>query len=114
MTVKGSPHRIGKTDLDVFVAFFKCQRHTGKRTTGANSTNKAIDFAIGLFPDFWCRGVDMTLTVGDIVELVGPDRAIGLRLCQFFGQTARHMNIVVLIAVRHGRDFAQIRPQKTQ
>ena len=114
MAVKRRPHRIGKADLDVFVAVFKCHGNTGQRAAGANCTDEAIHRAVGLFPDFRAGGVDMALTVGDVIELVGPDGTIWFGFCQFFGQTTRHMDIVVLIAIGDRRDFAQISTQQTQ
>lgn len=97
-----------------FITFLKAHGNTGQRTAGANSTDKAVNLTISLFPDFRGCGVNMALTVGDIVKLVGPDGAIGFGLCQFFGQTTRYVNIVVLIAIGDSRNFTQISAQKTQ
>ena len=56
----------------------------------------------------------MGLAVGDIVELVGPDRAVRLRLRKLFGEAARDLHVVVGIAIGLGRNLDQLRAHQAQ
>ena len=56
----------------------------------------------------------MGLTVGNVVELVGPDRTVRLGLAQSFGQAARIAHIVVRVAVRCRRDLHKLGARKPQ
>ena len=49
----------------------------------------------------------MALAVGDVVELVGPDRAVRLGLRQLLGQPAGDLHVVVGIGVGDGRHLDQ-------
>ena len=50
----------------------------------------------------------MALAIGDIVELVGPDRAVRLARRQLFGEPAGIFHVVVGVLVGHGRDLDQL------
>ena len=50
----------------------------------------------------------MALPVGDVVELVGPDRAILLRPRELLGETSGQLHVVVGIGIGHGGDFDQL------
>ena len=56
-------------------------------------------------PDFLCRRFDMSLPVGDIVELVGPYRPARKLAVQPFRQACRIFHVIVRIFVGHGRHF---------
>ena len=47
-------------------------------------------------------------TIGDVVELIGPNRAVGFLGGQFAGQAFRDVDIVVRILVGHRRHLTQI------
>ena len=50
--------------------------NAGKRAAGADRAGKAVDFAVGLPPDFLARCFDVALPVGYVIKLIGPDRAV--------------------------------------
>ena len=56
----------------------------------------------------------MRQPVGDVVELVGPDRAVRLGLCDLFGQAAGEADIIVRIGIGHGRHFDELRAAQPQ
>ena len=68
--------RIGGGDADIRVALFQRDGDAGQGAAGADRAGEAVDLAAGLLPDFRAGAFDMGLAVGDIVELVGPDRAV--------------------------------------
>ena len=86
----------------------------GQRAARADGGDEAVDLAAGLGPDFRRRGVDMAVAVGDIVELVGPDRAVRLGLRQLLGQPARQFDVVVGVLVGHSRHFDQFGAEQPQ
>ncbi len=65
-------------------------------------------------PDFRRRGFDMRLAVGDIVELVCPDRAVRLGLRQLLGKPAGDLHVVVGILVGNGRHFDEFGAEQLQ
>src|SRR5690606_33719039 len=67
-----------------------------------------------LAPDLFGRGADMTIAIGDIVELVGPDRAVRLAFRHLLGQPAGKLHVIVGVAVRHRRHFDQLGPKQAQ
>src|SRR3546814_19566892 len=71
--------------------------------------DEAVDPATSLLPYFGTGGLDMGLAVRDIVELVGPDRAIGLGLRQARGDPLRHLHVIVGVGLRTRRDLDQLR-----
>ena len=50
----------------------------------------------------------MAAAVGEIVELVGPDRAVRLRGGDLLGEAAGIAHVIVRVGVGHGRDEPQI------
>ena len=50
----------------------------------------------------------MAAAVGHVVELVGPDGAVGLALGDLGSQPAGIFHVIVRVPVRHGRDQAQV------
>jgi hypothetical protein len=56
----------------------------------------------------------MSLAVGDIVELVGPDRAVGIGCGDLFCQPSRQPHVIVGIAVGCGRHLDQFGTEQAQ
>ena len=56
----------------------------------------------------------MGVAVGDVVELVGPDRAVRLGPGQLLGETARQLHVIVRVAIGHGRNLDQRGAGKAQ
>ena len=56
----------------------------------------------------------MALAVGDVVELVRPDDAVGVGLLQLLGHGFRHAHVIAGILIGQGRDLAQFRAGKAQ
>ena len=56
----------------------------------------------------------MCLPIGDVVELVGPDRAVRLRLGQRFGEAGGIFHVVVGVLVRDGGHFHEFRTEQPQ
>ena len=56
----------------------------------------------------------MGLAIGDIVELVGPDRAVFFFLVQFLGQALGDFDVVIGIGVGHSRNFHQLSAAQPQ
>ena len=106
--------RIGERDLHRLVLFLQPRRHAGKRSAGADRRHEAVDLAAGLRPDFLRGGADMAVAVGDIVELVGPDRAVRLCLRQLLGEPTRHLHVVVRVLVGHRRHLDQFGAEHAQ
>ena len=50
----------------------------------------------------------MALAIGDVVELIGPDRAVLFGLGQLRGEAAGDFDVVVGIGIGHGRHFDQL------
>ena len=75
----------------------------------AHRADEGIDLPVGLLPDLRAGGFVMTLTVGHVIELVGPDRPILFLFGVFLGQPPGDVNIIFRILVGDGRHFAQVR-----
>ena len=88
----------------------RLQRHgdAGERAAGADGADEAVDLAVGLPPDFRPGRLDVALAVGDVVELVGPDRAVLFGLRQLLGEPAGEFHVIVGVGVGHGRHLDQL------
>ncbi len=71
-----APKRIGGGDLQVRAFFLQRDGTAGERAASADRAGEAVEPSVGLVPDLRPRGFNMRLAVRDIVELVGPDRAV--------------------------------------
>ena len=80
----------------------------GQRAAGADRADEAVDLAAELVPDLLRRGLDMALAVGDVVELVGPDRAVRLRAAELLGEAAGIFHVIVGVFVGDGRHLDQL------
>ena len=50
----------------------------------------------------------MALTIGDVVELVRPNRTLRMFPRKPFGEPARELHVIVRVSVRHGRHFDEL------
>src|SRR5262245_30878379 len=108
VAVERRAHRIGERDADVLVARLERHGDAGQRAAGADRAGEAVHLAVGLIPDLRSGGLDVALAVGDVVELVGPDRAVGLGARQLLGKAPGHLHVVVRIRVGDGRHLDQL------
>ena len=92
------------------------QRHAGanQRAARADRGHKAIHLAIGISPNLWSRRFNVRLAIGDVVELVGPNGAVGLALVQRLGQPRGIFDVVVGVLVGNGGHFHQLRAEQAQ
>ena len=104
-------HGICGGDADAWVALFQSHRHARERSAGSDGASESIDLAVGLFPDFRPRGFDMCAPVRNIVELVGPNGAILLCLCQLLRQAPGNLYVIVCVPVRNSRNFDKLDAQ---
>src|SRR6185437_15197874 len=108
------PLWIGKADFDTRDPGAQSLGHAAKRAAGADRADEAVDLAARRGDDLWSGGFDMRLPVGDVVELVGPDRAVGQLLRQLRGEPARQLDVVVGVFIGLGRPFDEIGAVKAQ
>ena len=85
-------------------------RHCATRPHG---TDKAVNLAASLLPNLGTRGFDMGGAVGQIVELVGPNRPVGFGARQRLGQAARIAHVIVGVFIGHSRNLHQFRARQT-
>ena len=78
-----------------------------QRSAGTNGTDETINPAIKIAQDFRAGGLDMGLTVGHVVELVRPDRAIGFGSRQLFRKTTGDPNKIVRVGIRRWGNLDQ-------
>ena len=108
VAVERGAHRIGERDAHGVAERFERDGDAGERAAGADGADKAVDLAVGLPPDFRSGRLDVALAVGDIVELVGPDRAVLFGLRQLLGEPAGELHVIVGIGIGHRRHFDQL------
>src|SRR6185369_12149084 len=101
VAVERSPRRVGKANHYIGFALTQGPSHAGQCPAGSNRADESIDLAVGLAPDLRTCGAVVTVSVRNIVELVGPDGAIRFALRQLFGKPPRYMDVVLRIFVRH-------------
>ncbi len=78
--------RVGQGDLHRRVAFAQEGADASQSAAAADGADEGIDLAEGLFPDFGGGAFIVGGAVGDVVELIGPEGAVGLGRVQL----ARH------------------------
>ena len=106
--------RIGERDLDILVTFFQRHCDACQRATCSHSTSETIYLAVCLCPDFRSCGFDMGLTVGHIVELIGPYGTSRFAFSQFSGKATGILDVVVFVLVGNSRNFDQTCTAKAQ
>ena len=74
--IHGCPHWVSGGDTDIGILLLEINRGSCQRAARANGAVKAVNLALGLLPDFRASGVNMSLTIGDIVKLIGPYSAV--------------------------------------
>src|SRR3546814_12107221 len=84
IVIKPRAVRVGERDGDVGVLRLQSEPGARDRAAGARGAGEAVDAAVHLLPYLLGGAKDMRLAVGDIVELVRPDRVVG-----FLGDAAR-------------------------
>ncbi len=109
IAVERRAERVGEADLHLCVTRLQRRGDARQRAAAADRADKSVHLAVRLVPDFRARRVDMTLPVGDIVELIGPDRPARVGFRQFFCQSAGIFDIIIRVLVGFRRDKAQIR-----
>ena len=100
---------IGKDAAHRRVLLLEVESHAGVGAAGAGSRHPGIHPTAALLPDLRPGGVVVGAAVGQVVELVGPDGAGGLR-----GDAARKPHVVVGVAVGHRRHRAHLGAQAAQ
>ena len=106
--------RVGKANLDIWIARAQRLGNARQRTTRTDRGDKPVDPAVGLVPDFGARGFDMRTFVRDIVELVGPHGAFRELAIELFSQPPRNLDVIVGVLVRLRRHFDELRAIKAQ
>ena len=107
--VKRRAAGIAERDRHAFILLLQPHADAGKGAAGAHCAGEAIDPPVHLRPDFLGRALDMRAAVGDIVELIGPDRIFG-----FLGDPARGVHEMALARIRRCRHRHQLRAKRTQ
>src|SRR4030042_5608752 len=80
--VERGTHGICKPDHHARIVLLETHGDAGKGAAGPDRTNEAVDLAVDIVPNLLRRRLDMALAVGDIVELIGPDGAVRLAICE--------------------------------
>src|SRR5712691_1371836 len=106
--VEPRAHRVGQIYLHVRVALFEGDADPGQGPPGADRAGETVDLALGLGPDLGAGRLVMAAPVGEVVELVGPDRAVRLLLRDLLGEGPGIAHIVHRVGVGHRRDEPQI------
>ena len=112
--VERRAHRVGDADLDLAGMALQPHRRAGQRAAGADGADEAVDRPAGLVPDLLGGRHHMAVAVGDVVELVGPDRAVRMGLRQLLGEPAGQLHVIVGVLVRDGRHLDQLRAHQPQ
>jgi len=112
--VDARSHAVGQIDLDLGVALLERDPDAGERAAGADRAGKAIDLAVGLLPYFGAGRLVMPASVGEVVELVGPDRTIGLARRNLLGEHAGVARIMHRVGIGNGGNEAKIDAAEAQ
>src|SRR5690606_37294323 len=99
VAVEGGAVRVGEADDHVGILLAPGHGDARQRAAGPHRADKAVHLAPRLAPDLGAGALDVGLAVGDVVELVGPDRAGRLLRGQLLGQTPRVADVVVGVGV---------------
>jgi len=58
--------------------------------------------------------LQVAVAVGDVVELIGPDRAVRLALRQLVGEPTGNLHVVIGVRIRNRRHFDEFGAAQTQ
>ena len=105
---------VGEADLDFWVARLERHADAGERAARAAGADEAVDLAAEFVVNLGAGRRDMRLAIGDIVELIGPDRAGRIFLGQPLGEAAGKLHVIVGIGVGDGRHFDELRALQAQ
>src|SRR6202040_2835342 len=94
--------------LDIGV--FGLQRHgdAGKRSASPDGASETIDLAFRLRPNLGPGRLEVALAIGDIVELIGPDRAGRIFLGKPQGEAAGEFHVIIGIGIGDRRNLDQV------
>ena len=111
---RGAGH-VGERDDDVAA----CAREAPSATPASvppvpTALTKPSILPVGLRPDFRAGRAHVDVAVGDIVELVGEDRAVRMLERQPLGHARCDFHVIVGIAVRHRRNLDERRAERAQ
>src|SRR5215467_7540848 len=95
VAVERRPFGVGETNFDVLVALLQRQGDASERSTSAYRANETVDLAVSLLPDLLARRSEVPVTIGDVVELIGPDGAVLFSAREFSREPAGDLHIVV-------------------
>src|SRR5690606_13171596 len=93
----------------VLVEFLEAHAHTRDGAACSGGAREAVDPTVHLLPEFWSGAFNMRPAIGGVVELVGPDRALGL-----LSQTARGVDEMAGVREWSGGHEDQLCPQRAQ
>ena len=91
-------------DPDTGISLLEGPRDTAEGAAAADGACEAVDLAFGLFPDLRAGSPVVAVPVGNIVELIGPDRAVGFASGDLFSQSTGIANVVVRVGIGDRRD----------
>lgn len=104
IAVQNTTGRIGQKDLCLSVRLLLQEpSNSSKGTTSAGGASETIDLTLQLLPDLGSSGLDMGLTVGGVVELVGPDGVV-----EGFGVAGGLVVVVLGVVECHGGDWVHL------
>lgn len=104
ITVQNTTGRIGQKDLGLSVRLLLQEpSNSSKSTTSTGGASETIDFTLQLLPDLGSSGLDMGLTVGGVVELVGPDGVV-----EGLGMAGGLVVVVLGVVECHGGDWVHL------
>ena len=112
--VQRRAQRVSERDLDVWVALFERHADASQRPAAADRADEAMNFAAEIVIDLRPGRFIMAAPVGDIVELVRPDGAVGFGLGERIGEAPRIANVIVGIGIGDGGNLDQLGAGKAQ
>ena len=101
--------RIAQCDADALVLRLQPQADARDRAAGARRAGEAVDPPVHLLPDLLRRADNVRAAVGDIVELVRPDRIVA-----FLRDAAAGVDEVAGAGIGRRRHQHQLGPQRAQ
>src|SRR5208337_1793452 len=97
--IEGGPQRIGNRDLYARVLELQRQGDAGQRPARPNRASETVDLAFRLSPNFGPGRLEMALAIGNIIELIGPDRARLMFRGKPRGEAPREFHVIVGVGI---------------